>query len=114
MIRPLKLTILAVVLQIVPACVPDGNADASKGGQQLDKPMENNAETGTGLTFEGQLVPGVTCPAIQLADGRTIALSHLLPGFDTGMRVTVSGSGMVGSMSCMQEVLQVTAMRPAS
>lgn len=105
------------------ACAPVG---ATPGGQSTprthvpepamsfaNKPSESRPASETRVTLTGNLVPGVTCPAVRLEDGRTVALSHLLPGFDTGMRVTVTGSGYGASMTCQQEVLLVTGMRAA-
>ena len=63
------------------------------------------------VTVTGEVVPGVECPAILTDDGRQIALSHLPASFKLGDRVTVSGSGYAGSLSCQQEVLVVEGVR---
>ncbi|MBN9889836.1 DUF5818 domain-containing protein [Salipiger abyssi] len=65
------------------------------------------------VILTGQLVPGVECPALQTDEGETIALSHIPGTFAFGDRVTVTGSGYGGSMSCQQEVLLVTTVEAA-
>ncbi|WP_139196195.1 hypothetical protein [Salinihabitans flavidus] len=68
---------------------------------------QSSAQEGS-ITLTGEVVQGVTCPAIRLDDGRTVALSRLPSEFPIGTRVRVTGSGYAGSASCMQEVLVVT------
>ncbi|WP_281981271.1 DUF5818 domain-containing protein [Thalassorhabdomicrobium marinisediminis] len=65
------------------------------------------ALTANTMTYTGEVVPGVTCPAIRTDAGETIALSHLPHEFGIGDRVTVTGSGFIGSMTCQQEVFNV-------
>lgn len=65
------------------------------------------ALTTQAMAFTGEIVPGVTCPAMRTDAGKTIALSHLPGDFKIGDRVTVTGSGFGGSMTCQQEVFLV-------
>jgi hypothetical protein len=66
------------------------------------------------LVFTGEVVQGVTCPAILTDDGMTIALDHLPSQFELGDRVTVTGSGYTPLASCQQQVLMVTQAEAAS
>ena len=65
------------------------------------------------VMLTGTLVPGVVCPVLRLDDGQLVSLSHVPSNFTYGNRVTVSGSGFGGSMSCQQEVLLVTKVEAA-
>lgn len=65
------------------------------------------------LTLTGTVVPGVECPAIEQDNGQVVALSFLPAPYKIGDRITVSGSGFGGSMSCQQEVFLVESALPA-
>jgi len=65
------------------------------------------------LIVTGEIVAGVTCPALLTDDGTTVALSRLPASFEIGDRVTVTGSGYAGSSTCQQEVLIVTDVSTA-
>jgi len=67
-----------------------------------------------GVLLTGEIVPGVTCPAIRTDDGREVALSYLPSAFGPGSRVTVRGSGYGASATCQREVLIVREVRAAS
>ena len=65
------------------------------------------------ITLTGEIVPGVECPTLQTDTGEKVALSHIVGPFRIGDRVTVTGTGYGGSMSCQQTVFLVTGTKPA-
>ena len=65
------------------------------------------------MALTGTVVPGVECPALQQDDGQVIALSFLPAPFKIGDRITVSGAGFGGSMTCQQEVFLVEDVKVA-
>ncbi len=116
----------ASAIALLASCIGEPGAMSRKDPpQQSPAPTESpaNTQTDTGpksgkdpapsgaVRLSGEVVPGVSCPALKLADGSTVALSHLPAPFKMGDRVTVTGSGYGGSMTCMQKVLLVTGVR---
>ncbi|MDO9524362.1 MAG: hypothetical protein Q7J57_02295 [Gemmobacter sp.] len=63
------------------------------------------------ILLTGTRIPGVTCPAILLADGTEVGLSHLPSDLPIGARIEVAGSGYVVSMTCQARVLAVTSAK---